>query len=85
MVRKIMDADRELTGVTKEAVFLVSIATEEFLKRLAISAQRQANRSGRSTVQYKDMATVVKRSEEFMFLEGTFPTSIHRQSSNPIL
>lgn len=56
--------------MAREATFLISLATEEFIKRLCEAAQRQAERERRATVQYKDIATVVRKADEFMFLEG---------------
>jgi histone H3/H4 len=41
--------------VAKEAVFLVSMATEKFIARIAESAKSQAGREKRTTVQRKDI------------------------------
>ncbi|KIJ54907.1 hypothetical protein M422DRAFT_775107 [Sphaerobolus stellatus SS14] len=68
-VQKIMKADKELPSCNKEAVFLISVATEEFIKRLSQAGQQQANREKRSTVQRKDVVTAVRKSDEFVFLE----------------
>ncbi|KAG1869971.1 hypothetical protein F4604DRAFT_1772892 [Suillus subluteus] len=68
-VQKIIKADKELPIVARDATFLVSLATEEFIKRLSEACQKLAEREKRTTVQQKDVASVVRRAEEFMFLE----------------
>ncbi|KAF8574328.1 histone-fold-containing protein, partial [Ramaria rubella] len=68
-VQKIIKADKELPSCNKEAVFLVSVATEEFVKRLVQAGQQQASREKRTTVQRKDIVTAVRRADEFIFLE----------------
>ncbi|KAG2361823.1 hypothetical protein BDR07DRAFT_1408458 [Suillus spraguei] len=68
-VQKIIKADKELPIVARDATFLISIATEEFIRRLSEACQKLAEREKRATVQQKDVASVVRRAEEFMFLE----------------
>ncbi|CAE7081339.1 unnamed protein product [Rhizoctonia solani] len=75
-VQKIMRADKELPNVTKEAVHTISVATEEFIRRLSSAAYHQATRDKRSMIQYKDVALAVKRNPEMHFLEEMIPTSI---------
>jgi DNA polymerase epsilon subunit 4 len=41
--------------VAKDATFLISLATEEFVKRLCQASQRVAEREKRATVQYRDI------------------------------
>lgn len=41
--------------VSREAVLLISFATEEFVKRISEASHRLATRDGRSTVQRKDI------------------------------
>ncbi|KAI0766386.1 histone-fold-containing protein [Trametes elegans] len=74
-VQKILKADKDLVMVQREATFLISRATEEFIGRLAEAAQRLAERERRTTVQAKDIVTTVRRAEEFAFLEELFPWS----------
>ncbi|KAI5116442.1 hypothetical protein M0805_006255 [Coniferiporia weirii] len=69
-MQKIIKADKELPIVAKEAVFIMSIATEEFIKRIAAASQKQAEREKRATVQKKDVAVIAKKADEFFFLEG---------------
>ncbi|CUA72549.1 hypothetical protein RSOLAG22IIIB_04948 [Rhizoctonia solani] len=75
-VQKIMRADKELPNVTKEAVHTISVATEEFIRRLSSAAFTQADREKRSMIQYRDVALAVKRTPELHFLEEMIPTAI---------
>ncbi|KAI0061667.1 histone-fold-containing protein [Artomyces pyxidatus] len=72
-VQKIMKADKELPMVAKEATFLISLATEEFIRRISEASQRVASREKRITVQQKDIASVVRKADEFLFLEEIIP------------
>ncbi|KAG6831653.1 hypothetical protein H0H87_004603 [Tephrocybe sp. NHM501043] len=85
-VQKIIKADKEIPIIAKDATFLISLATEEFIKRLVEASKMVAEREKRATVQHKDIgvslthlirepyscspATVVRRADEFLFLEG---------------
>lgn len=44
--------------VAKDATFLISLATEEFIKRLSQACQRHAEREKRTTVQQRDIGNV---------------------------
>jgi histone H3/H4 len=46
---------QDLPIVAKEATFLISIATEDFIKRITEASRRLAERERRSTVQHKDI------------------------------
>lgn len=77
---------QEIPVIARDAVFLVSLATEAFIAELAQAAQRVAEKERRTTVQQKDIgvyslarvcpltqgnvAVVVRKADEFMFLEG---------------
>ncbi|KAI0667603.1 hypothetical protein C8Q78DRAFT_1051706 [Trametes maxima] len=74
-VQKILKADKDLVMVQREATFLISRATEEFIGRFAEAVQRLAERERRTTVQAKDVVATVRRAEEFAFLEELFPWS----------
>ncbi|KAG8754532.1 hypothetical protein FRC14_004988 [Serendipita sp. 396] len=54
-VQKILKADKELDGIAKEAVFVLSMATERFIMRISEAARSQAGREKRATVQRKDI------------------------------
>jgi histone H3/H4 len=53
--------------VSKEAVFLISVATEKFIERLAQAGQRIAERQSRATVQERDICehTIVSPTDCF--------------------
>jgi DNA polymerase epsilon subunit 4 len=79
---------QEIPIIAKDATFLISVATEEFIKRLCEAARANALKEKRATVQQKDLgplftnvmlssdlhisfsAAVVRRADEFLFLEG---------------
>ncbi|KZT11973.1 uncharacterized protein LAESUDRAFT_754502 [Laetiporus sulphureus 93-53] len=69
-VQKILKADKELPLVQREAVWLISVATEEFIKRMAEAVERMAARERRTTAQQRDVALLVQRADEYAFLEG---------------
>lgn len=52
---------KDIPIVAREATFLISLATEEFIKRLSEAAQKGANRENRATVQHKDIGTTLSR------------------------
>ncbi|KAI0335818.1 histone-fold-containing protein [Cubamyces sp. BRFM 1775] len=72
-VQKILKADKDLVMVQREAAFIISRATEEFIGRFAEAAQKLAERERRTTVQAKDIVATVRRADEFAFLEELFP------------
>ncbi|KAF9651580.1 hypothetical protein BDM02DRAFT_3079000, partial [Thelephora ganbajun] len=67
-VQKILKADTQLPTVSKEALFLISVATEKFIERLTQAGQHVAKRQSRATIQERDICTVVRGVEEFTFL-----------------
>lgn len=44
--------------VARDATFLISLATEEFIKKLSQACQRLAEREKRTTVQQRDVGNV---------------------------
>ncbi|KAJ7729697.1 hypothetical protein DFH07DRAFT_756727 [Mycena maculata] len=75
-VQHIIKADKDIAIVAKEATFLICCATEEFIKRFGEAAMALAERDKRTTLQYKDIATVVRKADEFLFLEEIIPWTI---------
>ncbi|KAG0703802.1 hypothetical protein DFH29DRAFT_915184 [Suillus ampliporus] len=63
-------------SMSKEAVFILSVATEEFIKRMAQAGHRQASAKRRGTVNYTDLACSTQQYQEFMFLQDTIPEPI---------
>ncbi|OAX44308.1 hypothetical protein K503DRAFT_706615 [Rhizopogon vinicolor AM-OR11-026] len=74
-VESMVQADTSI-AMSKEAVFILSIATEEFVKRLAQAGQRQASAKRRGIVNYTDLACSTQQYQEFMFLQDTMPEPI---------
>ncbi|KAM6494131.1 Histone-like transcription factor (CBF/NF-Y) and archaeal histone domain containing protein [Amanita muscaria] len=56
-VQKIIKADKDIPMVARDAVFLISLATEEFIKRFCEAAQKVAEREKRATVQHRDIGS----------------------------
>ncbi|KAF5362969.1 hypothetical protein D9758_007121 [Tetrapyrgos nigripes] len=74
-VQKIIKADKDIPIIARDATFLISLATEEFIKRLCQAGQRTAEREKRTTVQNKDLVTIVRKADEFLFLEEIISSS----------
>eukprot|EP00656_Telonema_subtile_P018267 TRINITY_DN19850_c0_g1_i1.p1 TRINITY_DN19850_c0_g1~~TRINITY_DN19850_c0_g1_i1.p1 ORF type:complete len:270 (+),score=85.66 TRINITY_DN19850_c0_g1_i1:77-886(+) len=70
-IRKIIKADPEVKTVNKESLQLIGKATEMLLGELAKAALHVAEKQKRKTVNYNDVATVVRTHEVFQFLEDT--------------
>ncbi|KAF9220944.1 hypothetical protein BS17DRAFT_292248 [Gyrodon lividus] len=77
-VENIVQADGITSNISmsKEAAFVLSIATEEFIKRMAQAGHRQASATRRNIVNYIDMASSTQQYQEFMFLQDTIPEPI---------
>lgn len=65
--------------MAKEAVFLVSMATEKFIARIAESAKSQAGREKRSTVQRKDICWSIHKLEGIEITHMGSVTVIRRE------
>ncbi|GAA94386.1 hypothetical protein E5Q_01037 [Mixia osmundae IAM 14324] len=75
-VTKIIKADKDISICSKEAVYLISVATEFFIKKLTEAASTTARLEKRKFVQYKDLATTVANSDEYFFLEQIIPQQV---------
>ncbi|OCF34241.1 DNA polymerase epsilon p12 subunit [Kwoniella heveanensis BCC8398] len=75
-IKRIVKADKELENMSNEAVFMVAVATEYFVKHFMEEGYTKARLEKRKIVNYKDLASVVARSEEFDFLKDVIPTPI---------
>ncbi|KAI1789596.1 hypothetical protein LXA43DRAFT_1152449 [Ganoderma leucocontextum] len=69
----ILQAEGAGAHMSKEAVYMLSIATEEFVKRLAEAGYQQTISENRQHIQYRDMATLTRKHSKFKFLEDTIP------------
>ncbi|KAG1748615.1 hypothetical protein EDB19DRAFT_213797 [Suillus lakei] len=74
-VENIVQPDTSIT-MSKEALFILSVATEEFIKRMAQAGHRQAAAKRRGIVNYSDLACSTQQYQEFMFLQDTIPEPI---------
>ncbi|RSH86432.1 uncharacterized protein EHS24_004687 [Apiotrichum porosum] len=75
-VKRIIKADKELDVMSSEATFLVAVATEYFIKHFMEEGYTKARMERRRIVNYKDMASVVSRNDEFDFLRDVVPLPI---------
>lgn len=60
-------------NVSKEAVFLLSIATEEFIRYFSTLGQGRAQYYNRNMVRYDDLAAVAENRRDFNFLHAVVP------------
>ncbi|KAI0754945.1 hypothetical protein C8Q80DRAFT_1093608 [Daedaleopsis nitida] len=72
----ILQAEGSGPHMSKEAIYMLSIATEEFVKKLAEAGYQQTVSENRQHVQYRDMANVAHKRKAYKFLEDTVPKPI---------
>ncbi|KAL7279974.1 hypothetical protein ACG7TL_006385 [Trametes sanguinea] len=75
-VENILDAEGAGAHMSKEAAFIISVATEEFIKKLTEAGYKQSASENRQHIQYRDLATITRQRSEFQFLDDTIPTPI---------
>ncbi|KAI9597309.1 histone-fold-containing protein [Syncephalis fuscata] len=75
-VKRIIKEDREIVTCSADAVFLISIATELFLQRMAKSSINYAHNEKRKTIAYKDVANVVADTDHLDFLTDIIPQTM---------
>ncbi|TFK40647.1 hypothetical protein BDQ12DRAFT_679806 [Crucibulum laeve] len=63
-------------ALSREGLFVLSAATEEFIKRMTQAGHRSASAHHRATVTYGDMASATQQYQEFKFLEDTIPQPV---------
>ncbi|KAJ1020694.1 hypothetical protein NDA16_004086 [Ustilago loliicola] len=80
-VSKIIKADRDVDICSKEATFLISIATEIFIKKLTDQAYTNARLDKRKHIFYKDLSRAVQQTESLEFLKDVIPTPIALSSA----
>jgi histone H3/H4 len=83
VVEQIIDAEG-VTGalaMSKEALFSLSVATEEFIKKIVSTAELQTRTESRSMVSYKDIASVTEQYQEFFFIRDTIPPPLTIQEA----
>ncbi|OAA64241.1 cbf nf-y family transcription factor [Niveomyces insectorum RCEF 264] len=77
-VRKIISVDPDVAVCSNNAAFVITLATEIFVQYLAAEAQNMVklDRKPRRNIQYKDLASAVRRVDRLEFLEDTVPTTV---------
>ncbi|SPO26281.1 uncharacterized protein UTRI_02557 [Ustilago trichophora] len=75
-VARIIKADRDVDICSKEATFLISIATEIFVKKLTDEAYTNAKLDKRKHIFYKDLSRAVQTTEYLEFLKDAIPTPV---------
>ncbi|TRM60665.1 hypothetical protein BD626DRAFT_603892 [Schizophyllum amplum] len=63
----------DTVGMSREASYVLSIATEEFVKRLALGSHNEALGERRNVVTYLDVAAMTQQYQEMFFLQETIP------------
>jgi Histone-like transcription factor (CBF/NF-Y) and archaeal histone len=76
---------QELPTVAKEAAFLISLATEEFIKRLSEASHHIAHREKRVTVQQRDIGAIPCSLNLAYWLTGPQLKSLRDSKSGRIL
>lgn len=77
-VKKIIRLDDDVAGCSNSAAFLVTIAAEMFVQYLAEQGLKMTlgDRKQRKTMQYKDLASAVARTNNLEFLSDTIPQTV---------
>ncbi|KAL1748419.1 hypothetical protein HDZ31DRAFT_60403 [Schizophyllum fasciatum] len=60
-------------GMSREASYVLSIATEDFIKRLVQGAYEEAQGERRNMISYHDVAATTQQYQELFFLQETIP------------
>ncbi|ORX97841.1 histone-fold-containing protein [Basidiobolus meristosporus CBS 931.73] len=72
-VKRIIKADPEVNNCSNEAVFLISKATELFVKKFSASGYNYSQADKRKTLAYKDLANIPVNEDVFEFLSDILP------------
>lgn len=74
-VKKILAVDEEITAVSANASFAITIATEMFIRYFADQTMNvvKSERRPRKQIQYRDLANAVSRVDNLSFLEDIVP------------
>ncbi|KAF9643919.1 hypothetical protein BDM02DRAFT_3074416, partial [Thelephora ganbajun] len=62
--------------LSKEAMFILTAATEEFIKRLAVAGHRESSLEQRDTIEYRHLAAATLQYEEFKIVREIIPQPI---------
>ncbi|KAL0960821.1 hypothetical protein HGRIS_005840 [Hohenbuehelia grisea] len=72
-VQKILKADEDLPPVSKEVTHMISVACEEFLRLISKAAHELTVEDERTTLLHRDLASIVRREDKFLFLKEIIP------------
>ncbi|KAG0037321.1 hypothetical protein BGZ82_002749 [Podila clonocystis] len=75
-VKRIIKEDKDISMVSNDAVFLISMATELFLESFTTKAFNLAKMEKRKTIAYKDLATAVTQHDSLEFLQDVIPKTM---------
>ncbi|KZT12022.1 uncharacterized protein LAESUDRAFT_163378 [Laetiporus sulphureus 93-53] len=75
-IENILHADGAGAHMSKEALFMLSVAAEEFVKRLAQAGQHIAETQNHSVVSYRDVAYAAQARQDFQFIRDMIPPPI---------
>ncbi|KAK0388610.1 hypothetical protein NLU13_4853 [Sarocladium strictum] len=77
-VKKVISQDSDIHMCSNNAAFVITLATEMFLQRLAEESHNQAKleRKPRRNIQYKDVANAVASHDHLEFLEDVVPKTV---------
>ncbi|KAN0064615.1 DNA-directed DNA polymerase epsilon, subunit C [Thecaphora frezii] len=75
-VQRIIKADRDVDICSREATFLISMATELFVKKFTDEAYTNARLDKRKVVGYKDLSKAVQQNDYLDFLKEVVPTPL---------
>ncbi|EPX71960.1 histone-like transcription factor family [Schizosaccharomyces octosporus yFS286] len=71
-VKKIIKQDEDIHSCSNASALLVSVATEMFIQKLADQSFQLAKLQKRKGIQYRDVADVVRKDDQFEFLSDLF-------------
>lgn len=72
-IKRTMKLDPSVGIVQNDAAYLVTYATELFIKKLAKDSQELALKKGRSIIKYDDLAEARAKTKAFSFLDMLIP------------
>eukprot|EP00956_Cyclotella_meneghiniana_P016471 scaffold25997_cov68-Cyclotella_meneghiniana.AAC.8 len=72
-IKRTMKLDPSVGIVQNDAAYLVTYATELFIKKLAKDSQELATKKGRNIIKYDDLAEARAKTKSFSFLDMLIP------------
>lgn len=64
------------SNLSKEAMFILSAATEEFIKRLTVAGHRESSLEQKDMIEYRHLAAATLQYEEFKVVRDIIPRPI---------